>query len=287
MEDIDIVIHAASASPAFSEEKIQNIVVGGTQTLLESAVENRVKRFVYVSSTAVYGIPKSVPMLEESEIQPYHDPYNRSKAKAEAICLSYRERGLCVPILRPRTFLGPQRLGTFAMLFEWANEGRHFPMLGDGSNLYQFLDVYDLCEAIRLSVEAPRENANDTFNIGAKEFTTMKETYQVVLDKAGFGKRIVSIPVTPALIILNILSALKLSPLYKRLYQKIFMDYYASIDKAEQQLGFKPRYSNIDTLLRCYQWYCEEYARTEPSEQGQGNNAPWNQGVLKLGKVFF
>jgi nucleoside-diphosphate-sugar epimerase len=60
-------------------------------------------------------------------------------------------------------------------------------MIGSGKNRYQLLDVEDLCEAIYLTLALPETQVNDTFNVGAAEFTTMKEDYQAVLDYAGYG----------------------------------------------------------------------------------------------------
>ena len=62
-------------------------------------------------------------------------------------------------------------------------------MIGSGKNRYQLLDVEDLCDAIYACAVLDENKVNDTFNIGAKEFTTMKEDYQAVLDYAGFGKK--------------------------------------------------------------------------------------------------
>ncbi len=286
LQNIDIVVHAASASPAYSREKIFNIVVEGTRQVLEQSLAQGVERVVYVSSTAVYGIPDKMPMTEEDDIQPFHDPYNQAKAQAERLCQEYREHGLIVPILRPRTFLGPNRLGTFAMLFDWAQEGRHFPILGSGHNRYQFLDVEDLCLAIYLCLVKPDETVNDTFNIGAEDFGSMKESYQAVLTEAGFGKKIRCIPARPAMLILDFLSRLNLTPLYKRLYRKVHLDYYVSTDKAKKALGFKAKYSNTETLVRSYLWYVNNQHQLS-QEGGNRNNARWNQGALKLAKIFF
>ena len=286
MHNIDIVIHAASASPAYREQKITKIVVEGTRLLLEQAELQKIERFIYISSTAVYGLPDRMPMRESDPTQPYHDPYNRAKAAAEKVCFEFRDRGLCLPILRPRTFLGPNRLGTFAMLFEWAQEGRHFPILGKGHNRYQFLDVVDLCEAIYLSIKGKNNLVNDTFNIGAQEFGSMKESYQAVLTDAGFGKKIRCIPAAPAILLLDFLSKLNLTPLYKRLYRKVHLDYYVSTEKAERVLGFVAQYSNTQTLVRSYRWYCEHQTVIE-SATGTRNNAKWTQGVLKYAKIFF
>ena len=83
---------------------------------------------------------------------------------------------MTVPIIRPKSFVGPERLGVFALLYDWAYTGHNFPMIGSGNNRYQLLDVEDLCDAIALTMTLPEEQVNDTFNIGAREFTTMKRT---------------------------------------------------------------------------------------------------------------
>jgi len=285
MKDIDIVVHCASASPSFPEADILDIIIGGTGNLLDNAFGgNQVERFIYISSTSVYGVPEKAPTLETDEVKPY-DAYNKGKIQAEALCSAWRDRGKCVTVLRPRSFLGPHRLGTFAILYEWASEGRHFPMLGPGSNRYQLLDVEDLCQAVYLAMSGDPANVSDLFNIGAGEFTTIKEDYQAVLDEAGFGKRIISLPARPMLLLLQVLEKLKLSPFYKRLYMKLNRDYYVSLDKAAAKLGYRPLYSNKQSLIRNYHWYMENRKNTK--SLGLGNNAVWNQGVLKYAKIFF
>jgi nucleoside-diphosphate-sugar epimerase len=283
---VDVVIHCASAAPSYTAEAIHSIVVEGTRKLLERAWRAGVAKFIYISSTAVYGIPERSPVHENAELQDWHDPYNRAKIAAEALCHEYRRLGMCIPILRPRTFLGPGRLGTFALLNDWAKDGKGFPLLGAGTNRYQFLDVEDLCQAIYLCMIKPNEVTNDVFNVGAKQFASIREDYQSVLDAAGFGKKIVLIPAAPALRILAVLEKLRWIPLYKRLYQKIVIDYYVSIEKAERVLGYQPRYSNQDTLVRCYQWYLANLKQFE-GKSGNTNSTPWKQGALGLLKVLF
>src|SRR4029453_9124655 len=118
-------------------------------------------RFIQISSTAVYGIPDHHPL---SETDPLHGvgPSREAKREAEAVRLEYRRRGMRVPILRPVTFVGPERLGVFALLYEWASEGRGFPMVGNGKNHLQFLDVEDLCDAINLAATVDPAVARDT-----------------------------------------------------------------------------------------------------------------------------
>ena len=216
--------------------------------MLDAALRHGVKRFVHVSSTAVYGIPDHHPLYETDRLEGV-GPYGQAKIQAEMICLEYRARGLTVPIIRPKSFVGPERLGVFALLYDWAYTGHNFPMIGSGDNRYQLLDVEDLCDAISLCLTLPEEQVNDTFNIGAKEFTTMKEDYQAVLDYAGHGKKVVGFPAAPAIWGLRVLDRLRLSPLYKWVYETASKDSFVSIEKAERELGYAPKYSNKEALL--------------------------------------
>src|SRR5439155_5726569 len=138
-------------------------------------------RVIHVSSTAVYGIPDHHPLAEDDKLQGV-GPYGEAKVKAEEVCKDFRNRELCVPILRPKSFVGPERLGVFALFYDWAKDGKSFPVIGNGNNRYQYLDVEDLCAAIYLAATIDEKQANDTFNIGAKEFGTVKDDFQAVLD---------------------------------------------------------------------------------------------------------
>ena len=243
------------------------------------------RRFIHISSTAVYGIHDNSPAHEDDPLVGV-GPYGEAKVQAENICFAMREQGMIAPVIRPKSFVGPERLGVFALLYDWAKDERGFPLLGNGRNRYQLLDVEDLCDAISLCAELPAERVNDTFNIGAKDFATMGEDYQAVLDYAGFGKRVTPIPAAPAIWTLRLLEALNLSPLYKWVYETAAKDSFVSIERAERRLGFSPRYSNQDALLRNFQWYLDNLAAFE-NRSGLSHRAPWGQGILKLAKLFF
>jgi nucleoside-diphosphate-sugar epimerase len=285
MRDVDVVVHAAAALPLYSEEDILSTDVDGTRNVLAEALRSHADRVVHISSTAVYGIPDHHPLLEDDALDGV-GAYGKAKILAEDLCLEYRKLGLCVPIIRPKTFVGPERLGVFALLYDWARDGRSFPLLGNGQNRYQLLDVEDLCEAILLCSTGDKVAVNQTFNIGAKEFGTMKEDYQAVLDEAGFGRKVVPLPAGPLILILKILEALRLSPLYKWVYETASRDSFVSISRAEMVLGYAPRYSNSQALVRNYRWYVANLAKFRTAS-GVTHRVPWKQGILGLAKKFF
>ncbi|HBV58335.1 MAG TPA: epimerase [Candidatus Magasanikbacteria bacterium] len=285
MAGIDIVVHAAAALPLYTPEEIFSTDVLGTKLLLASALDFKVERFIHISSTAVYGIPDHHPLVETDKLDGV-GPYGQAKIAAEEACVEYRKKGMCIPILRPKSFIGPERLGVFALFYDWAMTGHGFPMLGNGKNHYQLLDVEDLCEAIYFCVSLEKIKVNDTFNIGAADFTTMREDYQAVLNTAGFGKKIIGLPAAPAIWTLRILEKLRLSPLYKWVYETASKDSFVSIEKAKKILGFNPKYSNKQALLRNYKWYLENLHNFE-RQSGISHRAPWKQGILALAKFFF
>ena len=115
----------------------------------------------------------------------------------------------------------------------------------------------------------------------------MKADFQAVLDYAGHGKKIIPFPVASlAVMVLRVLEAFKLSPLYKWVYETAFKESFVSIEKAERVLGYQPRYSNIDALIRNYKWYVENLPNFEHAT-GVSHRVPWNQGILKLVKLLF
>lgn len=285
MQGVTWVIHTAAALPLYSEQDIMTTDVDGTRNVMTAALEVGAERAVMISSTAVYGIPDHHPLLEDDKLVGV-GPYGRAKIMAEEKCLEVRKQGLCIPIIRPKSFIGPERLGVFALFYDWAYTGHGFPMIGSGHNRYQLLDVEDLCEAIWLTLTLDEAKVNDTFNIGAKAFTTMREDYQAVLDDAGHGKKIRGFPAAPMIWTLRFLELLHLSPLYKWVYETACEDSFVSIEKAERVLGYAPKFSNKDALVRNYRWYVANLDSFK-NASGVSHRVPWKQGILRYAKWLF
>jgi nucleoside-diphosphate-sugar epimerase len=285
MMGADVVVHTAAALPLYKKEDIFSTDVDGTRNVVDSAFQHGVNRVIHISSTAVYGIPDHHPLVEDDRLDGV-GPYGQAKILAEEVCLEYRRKEMCVTIIRPKSFVGPERLGVFAMLYDWARDGHGFPVIGSGNNRYQYLDVEDLCEAIYLAATGDKAAVNDTFNVGAKVFTTMKQDFQAVLDVAGHGKRVIPFPAEPLIWTLRLLELLHLSPLYKWVYETASKDSFVSIEKAERVLGFQPKYSNQDALLRNYRWYLANLDKFQHTS-GVSHRVPWKQGILGLAKALF
>lgn len=285
MQGANFVVHCAAALPLYSTADIMSTDIDGTRNVMESALAAGATRVVHISTTAVYGVPDHHPLYEHDQLIGV-GPYGHAKIEAERVCETYRAKGLCIPIIRPKSFIGPERLGVFALLYDWAKDGKNFPLPGGGNNLYQLLDVEDLCVVIESTLTMDAKVVNDVFNIGAKKFSTVRQDFQSVLDAAGKGKKIIGIPEGPMNAVLALLRMLRLSPVYKWAYGTVAKESFVSIEKAEKILGYTPKYSNSDALLRNYKWYLENESRFV-GQAGVTHRVPWSQGILKLVKIFF
>ena len=279
-DGVDVVVHCAAALPLWEPEEIMSTNVDGTRALLETAQAKGISRFIHISSTAVYGIPDHHPLVEEDAMHGV-GPYGESKVRAEEVCGEARLTGLCLPVLRPKSFVGPERLGAFELLYDFACDGHGFPVLGSGNNRYQLLDVEDLNRAVLLCATLEREVVNDTFNVGAERFGSLRESFQAVLDRAGHGKRVIGIPAAPAIAVLRVLEALGLSPLYKWIYETAGKDSFVGVEKIRTQLGWQPEHSNEEALVRNYEWYLAN-RETISARTGVTHRVPWKRGALRL-----
>lgn len=278
---VDYVVHCAAALALARPEEINSVNAEGTRIVLESCIEAGVKRFVYISSTAVYGMPKYHPIYEDAPLDPM-GYYGVAKAKAEEHIRSGNDIEWI--ILRPKSFIGTGRLGIFQILFDWIESGRKIPILGNGENIFQLLSVEDFTEAIYLS--ALYATPNEIYNIGAKNFGTVNEDVGAMLKEANTGSKLFHFPSKPVKVILRILEYLNLSPVYRWVYDTADQESYVSIAKAENDFGYSPVHSNQTTLIETYKWYLVE-GKEMAKEHGTGHRVAWKQGILRVIKYLF
>ena len=276
VDGADVVVHAAAALPIqASRESIRSVNVGGTENVLRAADDAGVRRVVFISSTAVYGVPEKHPIEEDDPLVGVGS-YGESKIDAEGLC---RVAAVETTIVRPKTFIGPERLGVFEILFDWIREGRRIYTLGKGDNRYQLLAVDDLVDAIMRAGDEPKAE-RETFNVGAIDFGTVRSDLQALIDHADSSSRLQPVPVKPAEIALRGLELLRVSPLAEWHYKTAHKDSFVDVTKAQRLLGWQPRLSNRDALIETYDWYLANRGRVGGA--GVTHRVPWNQQALGL-----
>ena len=191
LRDVDVVFHQsgqpgvrASWGDGFEGYVEHNLLV--TQRLLEAARDRSLKRFVFASSSSVYGNAERYPVSEADLPRP-QSPYGVTKLAAEHLCGVYaRTWGVPTIALRYFTVYGPRQRPDMAMhrLMEAALTQDPFPMYGDGRQVRDFTFVGDVVEANILAgrSDAP---AGSVINVAGGSTTTLSEVIEVIGELQG------------------------------------------------------------------------------------------------------
>lgn len=274
---IDIIFNLASLLPCSRAGNLfTKVNVDGNDNLLKVAQKQKVKKFVYVSTSIVYGIPETTPLLENSIPHPI-GPYGESKLRAEKRCLDAMAQGLQVTILRPRFIVGPGRLGLLGILFDWIQRGKNVYVIGNGNNRFQMVGVFDLVDACVLAL---KKGDNEIINIGADDPPSVYDLLQGVITHAGSTSRIVRVPAEIARITLKILDTFALTPFNAEHYYIADKEYILDTTKAKKILGWKPKYSHQEMMNKAYDWFITG----EMHEEIISDNP--HEGLLKVLKFF-
>jgi nucleoside-diphosphate-sugar epimerase len=240
LDGIDVVFHQsaqagvrASWGQNFKIYSDNNILA--TQMLLEACRESPVKKFVYASSSSVYGDTKDLPMTESSLPCPI-SPYGVSKLAAEHLCLLYHKNfGIPTVSLRYFTVYGARQRPDMAFhrFFRWAFEDRTLKVYGNGEQSRDFTHVDDIVEANWLALE--RALPGEVFNIGGGSRITLNGVIEIIKEIAGR----------------------ELNVHYQAKQTGDVRHTMADITKAKEKLGYKPKVSIEDGLRTEYEWIKE------------------------------
>ena len=276
-EDVDVVLHNVAQVPLARDRSLfESVNVVGTANVLVAARDARVAKVVHTSSSAVFGVPESNPVREDSPCRPV-EAYGRAKLRAEALCHEASDAGLDVTVVRPRTILGHGRLGIFAILFDFVAHGSPVYVLGPGDNRYQLVHADDLADACLRAGDRPGPT---TYNVGALEFGTMRETVQALVDHAATGSVVRSLPVGPAKLAMSTLATAGLAPFAPYHWMLYSESLFFDVSKARSELAWEPRHSNASMLIESYEWYLAH--RDELSAHGSHHQSPVRLGVLEV-----
>jgi len=223
MEGIDAVVHLAAyievAESNRDPLKYINNNVLGTASVLEACREAGVKKFVYISSAAVYGEPLELPVGESHPTKPL-SPYGYSKLLGEYLARMYSEvYGLDVVVLRLFNVYGYGQSGEYAgvisKFIERVSMGKSPIIFGDGEQTRDFIYVDDVCRAIELSLI--HNTDFDIFNVATGRRISINELAHLIIREAG----------------------LDLEPVYAPPREGDIKHSYADVSHAAEKLGFK------------------------------------------------
>jgi nucleoside-diphosphate-sugar epimerase len=280
-DGIDAVLHNVAQVPlARDKELFWGVNVLGTANLLVAARDAGVGKVVNTSSSAIFGIPESNPVTEESPCRPL-EAYGRAKLRAELLCREAADAGLDVTIVRPRTILGHGRLGIMAILFEFVAEGAPVFVLGGGHNRYQFVHANDLAE---VCLRAARREKPTVYNVGATEFGTMRDTLQALVDHARTGSRVRSLPARPARLGMQALARVGLAPFAAYHWLLYGESLWFDTTRVRTELEWEPQHSNASMVVESYEWFLAHRAELERGDGGGGGShhqSPARLGLLR------
>lgn len=274
---IKVVYHNVAQVPLAKNSKLfQSVNAKGTENILIAAATEGVEKVVYTSSSAIFGVPKSNPVNEETAPDPVED-YGRAKLSGEHHCMEFSRRGLDISIIRPRTILGKGRQGIFQLLFKWIRQGYNIPVFGCGNNVYQFVHADDLATACIL---AANRKGFSIYNCGADRFGTMRELLEGLCEYAGTLSKVRGIPEAMVVSVIRLANFFNLSPIAPYHLLMYGRSIYFDTSKAKKELGWMPIYSNDEMIRESYDWYINN-ANAEDSNRSPHRSAV-KEGALNV-----
>jgi nucleoside-diphosphate-sugar epimerase len=262
-----ILVHIAGlVHPARFTRDFERVNVDGTRHLLEAAEEAGVKRAVVVSSNSPIGCnPHAEHRFDErSPYNPYMG-YGQSKARMEALVHAVQARGrLETVIVRPPWFYGPHQPARQTLFFTMIKTGK-FPILGDGTQRRSMAYVDNICQGLALAAVAPQANGATYWIADAEPYTLNEivDTVESVLEK-DFGlecsHRRFRLPAAVGEVARLTDRSLQGIGLY---HQKIHVlgemhqTIACTIEKAERELGYRPRVALREGMRRSIEWCIE------------------------------
>ncbi|MED4070072.1 dTDP-glucose 4,6-dehydratase [Priestia endophytica] len=194
--EIDVIVNFAAESHVERSITEPNVFIKsnvlGTQTLLDIAKENEIKKYVQISTDEVYGsLGETGYFTEETPLAP-NSPYAASKAGADMLVSAYyKTYGLNVNITRCSNNYGPYQFPEklIPLMITNAMEGERLPVYGDGKNVRDWLHVRDHCTAIDLVIH--KGVTGEVYNIGGHNEKTNNEIVHFIVEKLGVSKDLI------------------------------------------------------------------------------------------------
>lgn len=241
-DGIDAVVHLAAKAgvrPSILDPlgyTHANIVA--TQVMLEAARKHGVRRFIFGSSSSVYGNNEKVPFSEEDPVDRPISPYAATKRAGEVICHSYHHLfGMGILSLRFFTVYGPRQrpdlaIRKFATLL---SRGEPIPFYGDGSTERDYTWIDDILQGVTAAITRSRTHPGEfeIINLGESRTTSLSRLVQLIADGLGVEPNLQRLPMQPGDV------------------ERTFAD----VSKARQLLGYQPTTPVEQGIPRFIEWF--------------------------------
>jgi dTDP-glucose 4,6-dehydratase len=210
----------------------------------------------------VYGYMTHNPQNEDHPRKPL-GPYGESKSLSEDLCESYRARGMKISMFRPRLIIGPGRLGILRKLFWLVDHHLPIPMIGNGTNHYQFISVFDCASAAICAYD--KSVPNSVYNLGSKNPPIVTELLMALIKEADTKSVLLKTPAGLVKAALNALEFVGFPLMDPEQYLIADEDCIVDISRGERELGWVPRYSDQDMLIQAYREYRQGKFQARPA----------------------
>jgi UDP-glucuronate 4-epimerase len=238
----DAVVHLAARAgvrPSIQEPGLyQRVNVEGTVNLLELSVKHRIPKFLFASSSSVYGKNSKVPFSENDPVNCPLSPYAATKCAGELLAYTFHVLyGMSVHCLRFFTVYGPRQRPDMAIhkFTRLIAEGKEIPLFSNGTSRRDYTFIFDILDGMEKSLE--RCNGYAIYNLG--ESRTIELRYLIGLIEQAMGKhaKVKFMPDQPGDVPIT----------------------HADVSKARRELGYDPKVSIEDGIPRFIHWFLDMF----------------------------
>ncbi len=237
----DVILHLAAKAgvrPSIEQSVLYNDVnMRGTSILLEACRNNKIGRFIFGSSSSVYGNAEKTPFSESDSVDTPISPYAATKKAGELLCYAYHHLyKMDMFCLRFFTVYGPRQRPEMAIhkFTRMIEDGEEVPQFGDGKSSRDYTYIDDIVEGVVASVE--KVKGYEVINLGESKTISLSELIQKLEALLGKKARIKILPQQPGDV------------------ERTFAD----INKASRLLGYSPKFSIDEGLKRFVEWYRQQ-----------------------------
>lgn len=254
-ESIEVVVHLAAKAgvrPSIADPlAYAHANLTGTQAMLELARRREVGRFVFASSSSVYGNNPKVPFAEDDPVEHPISPYAATKRSGELLCHTYHHLfGMSIISLRFFTVYGPRQRPDLAIrkFSELIRRGQEIPFYGDGTTERDYTWIDDILQGVVAAIDRTAHTPHEfrIINLGESQTTTLSRLVELIGQALGEEPRLKRLPLQPGDV--------------RRTY--------ADISRARELLGYRPTTPVEEGIPRFVEWLLAEEAVRTPASAG-------------------